>query len=91
MCESFFSNAICGHSALMSLLNDSTLEFPSEWSTQQLPSSDKKKKPSAWAEFHEEGDKPPRTERWAPRTLGGEDMVITRTLKVHQAQVLGFF
>jgi hypothetical protein len=90
MCESFFSNAICGHSALMSLLYDSTLEFPSEWSTQQLPSSDKKKKPSAWAEFHEEGDKPPRTERWAPRTLGGDDMVITRTLKVHQAQGLGF-
>ena len=39
MCKSFFGNGICGHSTLMALLYDSTLEFPSEWSTQQLPSN----------------------------------------------------
>ena len=86
MCESFFRNGICGHSTLMALMYDKTLEFPGEWSTQQLPDSGKKnRKRSAWAEFYEEEDKPSRTERWAPRLLGGEDMVITRTLKVHSA------
>ena len=69
----------------MALLYDSTLQFPIEWSMQQLPSSDKKKRPSAWAEFHEEEDKPASTERWAPRQLGGGDLVITRALKVHPA------
>ncbi len=41
MCESFFSNGICGlgHSMLMALLYDSSLEFPTEWSTQQIPSN----------------------------------------------------
>jgi hypothetical protein len=39
----------------IALLYDSTLEFPGEWSTQQLPNSGRKnKRPSAWAEFHEE-------------------------------------
>ena len=86
MCESFFSNGICGHSTLMALLYDSTLEFPSEWSTQQLPSNGKsKKRPTAWAEFHVEEEGPSRTERWAPRQLGLEDMVVTKTLKVHSA------
>jgi hypothetical protein len=49
------------------------LEFPSEWSTQQLPGTRKstRKKPSAWAEFHEEEDRPSHTERWAPHQLGG--------------------
>jgi hypothetical protein len=42
MCEGFFSNCLCGHSTLMALLYDSTLEFPGEWSTQQLPNSGKK-------------------------------------------------
>ena len=37
------------------------------------------------AEFYEEEDKPSRSERWAPRQLGGEEMVITKTLKVHSA------
>ena len=73
----------------MALLYDSTLEFPSEWSTQQLPSSAKKKRPTAWAEFHEEEERPSRTERWAPRKLGMGDMVITRTLKVHYAISVG--
>ena len=36
-------------------------------------------------QFYEEEDKPSRTERWAPRQLGGEEMVITRTLQVHSA------
>ena len=86
MCESFFRNGICGHSTLMALMYDKTLEFPGEWSTQQLPGSAKKnRKPSAWAEFYEEEDKPSRSERWAPRQLGGEEMVITKTLKVHSA------
>ena len=88
MCEGFFCNGICGHSTLMALLYDSTLEFPVQWSTQQLPSSDKKKRPSAWAEFYEEDDKPARTERWAPRKLGGGDMLITRVLKVHPANTV---
>jgi hypothetical protein len=39
MCEGYFSNGLCGHSTLMALLYDSTLEFPGEWSTQQLPNS----------------------------------------------------
>jgi hypothetical protein len=39
----------------MALLYDSCLKFPGEWSTQQLPSNGKsKKRPTAWAEFHEE-------------------------------------
>jgi hypothetical protein len=81
MCEGFFSNGLCGHSTLMALLYDSTLEFPGEWSTQQLPNSGKKnKRPSAWAEFHEEEERSSRTERWAPRQLGLGDMVISRTL-----------
>ena len=82
MCEGFFGNGICGHSTLMALLYDSALEFPVQWSTQQLPSSDKKKRRSAWAEFHEEEDKSARNERWAPRMLGGCDMLITKNLKV---------
>ena len=83
MCESFFGNGICGHSTLTALLYDSALEFPSEWSTQQLPSNGKsKKKPNAWAEFHEEEARPARTERWAPTLLGEENMIITRHLKV---------
>jgi hypothetical protein len=86
LCEGFFSNGLCGHSTLMALLYDSALEFPGEWSTQQLPNSGKKnKRPSAWAEFHEEEERQSRTERWAPRQLGLGDMVISRTLKVHSA------
>ena len=55
--------------ARMALLYDSTLEFPSKWSTQQLPSNGKsKKRPTA--EFHEEEERPSRTERWAPCQLG---------------------
>ncbi len=70
----------------MALLYDSTLEFPGEWSTQQLPNSGKKnKRPSAWAEFHEEKERPSSTERWAPRQPGLGDMVISRTLKVNSA------
>ena len=84
MCESFFSNAICEHSALMELMYDHSIEFPTQWSTQQLPgSASKKKRPSAWAEIHAEEDIPTRTDRWAPRLLGGDDMIITKTLKVH--------
>ena len=83
MCESFFSNGICGHSTLMALLYDSSLEAPSEWSTQQLPSNGKsKKKPNAWAEFHDEEERPARTDRWAPTLLGEDNMIITRNLKV---------
>ena len=78
------------NSTLMALLYDATLEFPGEWSTQQLPGSAKKnKKPSAWAEFYDEEDKPSRTERWAPRLLGEEDMVVSRPLKVHSANFVG--
>ncbi len=85
MCEpeSFFSNGICGHSMLMALLYDSSLEFPTEWSTQQLPSNGKsKKRPTAWAEFHEEEARPTRTERWTPTLLGEEDMIINKSLMV---------
>ena len=86
MCEGFMGNGICGHSTLMALLYDSTLQFPCEWSTQQLPSNAKsKKRPTAWAEEYEEEERTSRTERWAPRQLGTGDMVITRTLKVHSA------
>ena len=83
MCESFFSNGICGHSLLMTLLYDSSLEFPTQWSSQQLPSNAKsKKRPSAWAEFHVEDERPARNERWAPTLLGEEDLIITKSLKV---------
>jgi hypothetical protein len=86
MCEGYFSNGLCGHSTLMALLYDSTLEFPGEWSTQQLLNSGKKnRRPSAWAEFHEEEGRPSSTERWAPRQLVPGGMVISRTLKVHSA------
>jgi hypothetical protein len=88
MCEGFFSNSICRHSTLMALLYDSTLQFPIEWSMQQLPSSDKKKRQSAWAEFHEEEEKQAQTVLWAPHQLGGGDMVISRTLKVHPANTV---
>jgi hypothetical protein len=44
MCEGFFANGICGHSQLMALLYDSSLEFPAAWSKQQLPSSAKSKR-----------------------------------------------
>ena len=81
-CADFFSGACCGHSTLMAMLYDSTLRFPPEWSTQQLPSRGKtSKKPSAWAELHEE-EEPSRTERWAPTMLGSDDMIVTRDLKV---------
>ena len=92
MCESFFGNGICGHSTLTALLYDSALEFPSEWSTQQLPSNGKSKnlkRPTAWAEFHAEEERQSHTERWALRQLGMEDMEITRTLKVHSAISVG--
>ncbi len=58
---------------------------------QQLPSNGKsKKRPNAWAEFHEEEERPSRTERWAPNLLGEEDMIITRSLKVHFAISFNF-
>ncbi len=67
MCESFFSNGICGHSTLMALLYDSSLEFPGE--VNGLRSSfrvivsrsfrvmvsrrrGQNSPPNAWAEFH---------------------------------------
>ena len=79
MCESFFANGICGHSSLMALLYDSTLEFPAEYSNQSLPSNAKAKKPSAWAEVYEEEEGPARTERWR---MQQRDLVITRKPKV---------
>ena len=41
-----------------------------------------KKRPTAWAEFHEEEERPARNERWAPTLLGEEDMIITKPLMV---------
>ena len=79
MCEGFFANGICGHSTLMALLYDSTLEFPAEYSKQSLPSNAKAKKPSAWAEVYEEEEGPARTERWR---MQQRDLVITRIPKV---------
>jgi hypothetical protein len=82
MCESFFANGICGHSSLMALLYDSTLEFPAAYSIQVLPSNAKSKKPSAWAEEYEEEEEPSRTERW---NMQQRELVITRTSKVCSA------
>ena len=36
-CPGFFGAACCGHSSLLALLYDSSLEFPSECSSRQLP------------------------------------------------------
>ena len=79
MCESFFANGICGHSTLMALLYDSTLEFPAEYSKQSFPSNAKAKKPSAWAEVYEEEEEPAHSERWR---MQQRDLVITRKPKV---------
>ena len=88
MCPDFFSGGCCGHSTLMALLYDSSLRFPAEWSNQQLPSKKTSKKPSAWAELHEEEEEPSRKERWAPTCLGSDDMIVTRNLKVWRCYVL---
>ncbi len=59
MCPDFFAGGIFRHSTLMALLFDSSLQFPSKWSTQQRPSNGKSsKRPSAWAELYEEEDEP---------------------------------
>ncbi len=79
MCESFFASGICGHSSLMALLYDSSLEFPAAYSKQLLPSNAKSKRPSAWAEVLEEEEGPSRTERWVVQE---RELVITRRPKV---------
>ena len=71
-CPDFFGAGCCRHSNLMALLFDSTLEVPSAWSSKQLPHRPgRSKKPSAWAEHHEEEDEIPRGQHWAPRHVGG--------------------
>jgi hypothetical protein len=87
----FFDSGICGQSTLMSLLYDSSLQFPSKWSTQQLPSNGKSSmRPSAWAELYEEENEASRSERWAPCQLGEEDMIITRNPKVRSADAYAY-
>ena len=36
-CENFFGAGCCAHSTLLALLYDTTLSFPSEYSSRQLP------------------------------------------------------
>ena len=79
MCEGFFANGICGHSSLMALLYDSTLEFPAAYSKQALPSNAKSKRPSAWAEEFEEEEEQSRTERWS---MQQRELVISKPRKV---------
>jgi hypothetical protein len=78
MCEGFFANGICGHSSLMALLYDSSLEFPAAYSKQLLPSNAKSKKPSAWAAVFEEDEGLSRTERWV---MQERELDITRKPK----------
>jgi hypothetical protein len=52
MCEAYrdMSAALCGHSLLMALLHDTSLEFPSKHSTKKLELRGKQSRlPSAWA------------------------------------------
>jgi hypothetical protein len=91
MCIDFFAGGFFGHSPLIPLLYDSSLPFPSEWSTQQLSSNGKStRSQSDWAELHEEEDQPSRSEQWAQRQLGAEDMIITRNLKVRSAHTYAY-
>jgi hypothetical protein len=63
----------------MALLLDSSVQLPSKWSKQQPPSNGKSsKRPTAWAELYKEEDEPTRSERWAPRQLSEEVIIITR-------------
>ncbi len=73
---------ICGHSSLMALLYDSSLNFPAAHSKQLIPSNAKSKKPSAWAGEFEEDEGPSRTERWV---MQERELVITRKSKVCSA------
>ena len=80
MCETFFGNGVCGHSTLMALLYDSSLEFPKEWSKQPLPSNAKtSKRPTAWAEEFEEEEGPSRSGRWV---MHERELIVTKTRKV---------
>ena len=83
MCETFFGNGVCGHSTLMALLYDSSLEFPKEWSKQPLPSNAKTwKRPTAWAEEFEEEEGPSRSGRWV---MHERELIVTKTRKVCHA------
>ena len=76
-CLDFFGAAICAHSMLLAFLYDDTLQFDGKNSSKQLPEhKGKSKKPSAWAEVHEEEDETPRAQRWAPQQLGAQPLVI---------------
>ena len=82
MCESFFANGICGHSSLMALLYDSSLEFPAAYSKQVLPSNAKSKRPSACVEVLEKEEELSRTERW---TMQQRELVVSKKPKVCDA------
>jgi hypothetical protein len=76
-CEDFFGAGCCAHSTLLALLFDASLGFPSDCSRQLPGRPGRAKKPSAWAEIHEEEDGAPVVGRWAPHQLGAADMIIT--------------
>ena len=68
----------CTHSTLLALLYDGTLQMPDDCSSRQLQGrAGRSKRPTAWAEIHEEEDETPRTQRWAPRQMSATDMVIS--------------
>ena len=55
MCESFMSATICGHSLLLAMLYDKTLQFPPKHSSKKLELRRKTaRRPSAWAPEQED-------------------------------------
>jgi hypothetical protein len=62
-CSDFFFGGCFAHSTLMALLYDSSLHFPSKYSSKQLPGRvGKLKRPSAWGEVHEEVEEAQRAQ-----------------------------
>ena len=56
-CEDFMGAACCGHSTLLAMLYDDTLEFSSAESSKEVAKrAGNSKRPSAWAPEHEDAE-----------------------------------
>ena len=67
MCESFMSAAVCGHSLLLAMLYDKTLEFPPKHSSKKLElRSRSTRRPSAWAPEQEDEEEAEPKLDWRP-------------------------
>jgi hypothetical protein len=94
MCEAYsdimMSAALCGHSLLMALLHDTSLEFPSKHSTKKLELRGKQSRlPSAWALEDEDNEEDAQDTNlhWCPVTPC-DDMELVPAPKRPKAQVL---